>query len=254
MHRPIALVLTALFLFSFAAAQSTEYPLLAIYEDTVTLERLDDYEGALEELARVLNTPGFYGNYEVISMSELRYQSFWRADSLADLEARHEELAEALGKLSSDRLQQILGAHDATLVRQDATIWRHEPSLSYTGGTEASTGDFVHQTWLHLRRDRQPEARRTLEALAAHYAAVGAPMSYQVYTLEIGEGMPLTLLVSRAPSPAAYEALVEANAALLGERGHQLIGSLTRTLRAYDERRGWARPELSVDRPAKPKP
>jgi hypothetical protein len=142
----------------------------------------------------------------------------------------------------------LMRSYHPTYEYSKYVLFRHKPDLSYKPEKprlKPEEANFMIWTYCYVQPGKEREFEEICKDLVALYKRNNIPEEIHGYAGDIGTDMPLYLWTGRAKSAIDFYSQDEKEQEIFGKEHSMLWNKALSTLRKFEFKTGWFRPDLS---------
>lgn len=241
-----------------AAAGDTEKPAMeffAVEVATVKPPMVNQYEKVTRDMVAAMtaakaDSPSYF--FWASSGPSMTYTFVTPIENFAALDAMEADWLKLADLVGKETFRQMwIGATQAVDHLNRFVIVKL-PGLSYEPETPGDVESKAYHSYgfFYVAQDQEMAFRKLVAAFVDLSKKKKVPEPFQVYSVVMGDDLPLYISVSSARNQPDFLAARKHVKELLGEEGKALSEKIVATLRKYERREGWFRKDLSYVPPS----
>ncbi len=244
----LALLVNLWALILFAQDGESKGQLLWVHADVVTPSKVAQYEAAVKELVAQFAMHKFAVPFQTYMQDDFHYIYVSPLDNFSSLDNLEKAVAEFNKKQGKEKSEELDKRFAGTFEHHQTFVSRHMTDLSYDPAQpriKIEEAGFRHWEYYYIEAGKEKEVREIAKAYLELFKSKNIPDGYNLFMREMGSEMPLVVVVTWGKNAPDYSSETEKIDAMLGEEGKALAARAMAITRKFEQKDGWARPDLS---------
>jgi len=234
-------------LFISAQEEQKKYQPYVVFEDVVKPSLVMQYEEATKEFMALFAEHQYPYPMNVYSTEDFHYYIVTPINSFSELDSMYGEFNKVAEK-AGEKWEAVWDKFAGTYHYDRGQLIIYSSKLSYVPENPRladGEGNFLYWGFANPELGKESELSEILKEYVALYKGKNITDGWNTFNGSFGTEQPGKLWVMRGKDPADFWNQAKINNELVGAEGDVLWEKLLKTLRKFEYKTGWFRPDLS---------
>lgn len=244
----LGLVVSLCSLTTLVQAEEKKAQLYFVEEIVIKPSMVDKYEAHTKEALELCEKYGIPFPFYAFTTDDFHYYFVWPIESYASLDSLFKSIGEWVVKMGDENWQALVKSGEGTYEYMKWSIIRHKPDLSYKPEKprlKPEEANFMVWIFCYIQPDKEREFEELCKEWVALYKRKNIPEKFDTYIGDIGTDMPFYFWEGRAKNAIDFYSQDEKEQEIFGGEHMELWSKTRATLRKFEFKTGWFRPDLS---------